>query len=333
MSTRVVNERVGFEIGWDFAQSGLRLPPDLHGDIYASVLTGFGSNLARTGNKLQRIKCSPDDLALYKKILYLRLSAFRRSRSISDELTPAYLRRIQVSCCPVTRATFTHGTGQPTDASVERINNNGGYAPGNICFVSLAANSAKGCLSFTEVAGIAATVNHQGRDGLTSAQWIRLACLSSYVCELGEVELANTLPMLCRPSPGLLISSSAMSMRYHSAMMVVPGIPDQRSASVRKAFKSLGSKRVNVLFERFVSSAFGACHAEFLKARAMDYRHLMENSWSNPVLFNAWTALSAEVGERMDAVYMAFIAAVKGGGRLRTVDESGWSLDTRGYAI
>ena len=83
----------------------------------------------------------------------LRLGAWLRGRAFEGtQVNPAFLRRIDVAVCPVTRELLTHGTGELSDASVDRVFNDAAYAAGNLAVMSTRANRAKsgyGCQPLT----------------------------------------------------------------------------------------------------------------------------------------------------------------------------------------
>lgn len=74
-----------------------------------------------------------------RKWLQLRLGAFVRGRSVAADVTVELLRRMDVSHCPVTRERLTHATRLDTDASVDRLNNDGAYAASNLAMMSATA--------------------------------------------------------------------------------------------------------------------------------------------------------------------------------------------------
>lgn len=110
-----------------------------------------------------------------RKWLQLRLGAYVRGRSVAADVTVELLRRMDVSHCPVTRERLTHATRLDTDASVDRLNNDGAYAASNLAMMSARVNRAKGSRSFDEVWELSK------RSGSTSAlmpiEWLRLAVL------------------------------------------------------------------------------------------------------------------------------------------------------------
>ncbi|WP_157696194.1 hypothetical protein [Caballeronia temeraria] len=63
------------------------------------------------------------------------------------------------------------------DWSIDRINNNGACAAGNLMVISTRANRATGAKSYAEVAESAQATSTPTEKGLNYAQWARLACV------------------------------------------------------------------------------------------------------------------------------------------------------------
>lgn len=180
---RALDAKLGFDLGWDMASYGLR-PPVLPND---ALLSGYEEAASRRcGKPLAHDR-------FIRKWLQLRVGAWLRHRVVSEDVTPAYLRSIDRDVCPVTCLKLTHATGTPSDWSVDRINNDGAYAPGNLAVLSSLANKAKGRKSFSEVLEAAAHTSLV--DGLETVQWKRLAALMSVPCHLGT----GTLPLMPYP--------------------------------------------------------------------------------------------------------------------------------------
>jgi hypothetical protein len=167
-----IDRHVPFDLGWDIAYYGL--PCDLEdAAIRAGYLAGkerFKSGARREADRFIR------------KWLQLRTNAWRRGRVFSDEVTPAYLKRIDAKSCPITGIELTHGTELLTDASIDRVNNDGAYAIGNLAVMSTQANKAKSNLSFADV--IERIANPTLGPSLSPQQWLRMASLMEGPCSL-----------------------------------------------------------------------------------------------------------------------------------------------------
>ena len=75
-----------------------------------------------------------------RKWLQLRLHAWLRGRSVElVQVTPNYLQQIDASHCPITRVPLANPTQDTSDASIDRVRNDAGYAAGNLATISRAA--------------------------------------------------------------------------------------------------------------------------------------------------------------------------------------------------
>ncbi len=109
--------------------------------------------------------------------MQIRFGALARSKQFSLDITPEYIEKITPASgvCPVTRLPLTFGTGESTDWSVDRANNDRGYVRGNILIMSQAANAAKGNKSLDDIQRLAS--RDQSAESLTAAQWDQMAQL------------------------------------------------------------------------------------------------------------------------------------------------------------
>lgn len=163
----VERERVGYDIGWDFASFERALPDTAdkaNWDGYRAFHHG-GRRHTQRGNIFQ------------KKWLQIRFNAYRRQKRFSSRITPEYLRSILPvdRKCPVTRLALTFGELEPTDWSIERADNNQGYLPGNLIVLSVRANEAKGSFCLEELRDFAS--GKKSNDALTNEEWDRLVGL------------------------------------------------------------------------------------------------------------------------------------------------------------
>ena len=127
----------GFELGWDYAHHGI-VPPAAHLHPLSPVRQGWEAGRTTFGQRTLHSN------RFVRKWLQLRLGAWLRGRAFEGaQVNPAFLRQIDVPVCPITRELLTHGTGEPSDASVDRVFNNAGYAAGNLAVMSTRANVAK----------------------------------------------------------------------------------------------------------------------------------------------------------------------------------------------
>lgn len=203
--------KIAFDIGWDFAFEGLRLPRNAVG--IKDMQDGFSAA------KVKRAKPENDADRYTTKCLMLRFNAWVRGRTFNTSVDADFLRLIDVEYCPVTDELLTHGTGQPTDWSVDRIANNGAYACANLIVMSTRANIAKGSYTYRDIIKFAYYLDEEipthiegGFKPLTREEWARMSTVCSYGPSRqngddGQLMLPEIItPCRIQPPSGLLIS-------------------------------------------------------------------------------------------------------------------------------
>ena len=181
----------------DWTEVGRRLGHDLAryrviGDAEALPVSVMEGMRAGRGPR-----SSPDRFE--RKWLQLRTNAYRRGRIVDERVNAAFLRRIDVAVCPVTRVVLTHGRRLASDWSVDRLNNDGAYAPGNLAVLSTQANGAKGDRRFDEVLLLARAV--EATDGLEPVEWLRLASLMLGPSFATHASAAPVVPLVAPIAP------------------------------------------------------------------------------------------------------------------------------------
>jgi hypothetical protein len=156
-----------------------------------TVLAGY-----RAGRENFRVPQHLPD-RFVSKWLQLRLNAFRRRRILDREVTPAYLKMIDCVVCPITLIAMTHSALAESDWSVDRINNDGAYAPGNLMVMCVKANRAKGARGYREIIRLASRSGEGLVLGLSKREWVRLACVMVGAANLTESG-PTLLPLLTR---------------------------------------------------------------------------------------------------------------------------------------
>ena len=304
----------------DLAELGRRLGHDLHRHSRLpatttwppAVLEGFLAAQARGGRRAE-----PDRHT--RKWLQLRLGALARGRAVADDVTPQALRDLDLATCPVTRQPLTHGCGQPSDWSVDRLNNDGAYVLGNLAVVSARANRAKAALGFVAVLQRAQAATSS--DGLPPAAWLRLAVLM-----LGPVFASRPLDApdlpLCAPLPAaslrtatqqvqrlLTLAAGQAAARNRLIRQLAPG-PAQDPATRRL---SLLAERLHHALKRLPAGA--ECWDAWLCPEVMASLHAWRASHDRA----AW----GQVARR--------VAALAGGRAVPTQALLLWRLPSRGY--
>lgn len=160
-------DRQAYDLGWDYATFDRNVPDD------ASQSFCDGYRAFRHGDK----KTTQKPGKYVRKWLQVRFGALSRGKQFSLDISPEYIEKITPASgnCPVTELPLTFATGESTDWSVDRANNDRGYVRGNILIMSQAANAAKGARSLDEIKALA---NHDAStEGLAAAQWDKMARL------------------------------------------------------------------------------------------------------------------------------------------------------------
>ncbi|MEO7008072.1 MAG: hypothetical protein ABI156_02885, partial [Caldimonas sp.] len=224
---------IGFELGWDYAQHRFE-PPLPYAEQASSLRQGLLAGRATFG--LRTLQASRP----VRKWLQLRLHAWLRGRSVElFQVTPNYLRQLEVSHCPITRVALSVATLAGSDSSVDRVRNDAGYAAGNLAVISTKANHAKAAHGYRSArllalhaaaadggradapgSGYAAA---PGSAGLTAAQWARIATLCSFVEPLPHDE-AVALPLRVFPPNRLRLFNPVQALQAMlSRQLLQPG--------------------------------------------------------------------------------------------------------------
>lgn len=322
-------DRSAFEIGWDHARHRL-LPPADHLHAGNPVRQGWEAGQAVFGTRTRQ------PTPQLRKWLQLRLGAWVRGKAFDlVGVTPAFLRRIEVPQCPITGDALTHGTGDGSDASIDRVNHRAGYAVGNLAVMSARANRAKSDCDWRAAAGFARQIE-QGRlgsiDGLNAHQWARLAVLTSYCTPLPHAEAA-ALPLLVLPPPRLRVLNPVQVLQLMLTLRFMrqgqPARVDRVAALLPPALRTPVLVLMTSLLARRIAA--GPSWSPALVQRAM------EDAWADPAILRRWQAvagaLTAAQCERLVGRLHAHRLAHPGW-RCLPLDAAteGWALETGGLA-
>jgi hypothetical protein len=324
------HEHLGFELGWDFAHYDVHLPAP-----YANEPSPLRNGLLAGAATFGRRTLQPTRHT--RKWLQLRLHAWLRGRSVElVQVTPHYLQQIDVVHCPVTRVALSHATLEGSDASIDRVRSDAGYAAGNLAVMCTKANHAKAAHGFRDAQAFAQRIAADGLGGiagLTAVQWERTAILWSYVEPLSHAE-ACALPMLVLPPNRLRLFNPVQALQaFVSLQLATPGwshrlsrfeelLPD---ALTRRAFQRF----FHTLLPRVLEAGGRAAEPHAI-------RWAIEDAWRAPQVLERWTAFARRLGEAQCEELVARASQRKlGTTRLdRVTDEQavdGWNLDSRGY--
>ncbi len=323
------HEHIGFELGWDYAHYQVT-PPAPYGQEHSPLRNGLLAGAATFGNRtLQPTRH-------VRKWLQLRLHAWLRGRSIElVQVTPHYLQQIDVTHCPITRAALSSATLESSDASIDRVRSDAGYAAGNLAVMSAKANHAKAAHGFRASLQIVKQIEAGqlgGQHGLSAEQWARVAVLCSFVEPLPHAE-ACTLPMLVLPPNRLRLFNPVQALQaFISQQLMMPGWSNR----LARFEDLLPGKAVKRSFQMFFHALLPRVMAAGKTTQAHELRWAIEDAWRNPLALQRWVAFASQLSPAQCEAIVGRASARKLG-TLRTErvsDEQatdGWNLDSRGY--
>jgi hypothetical protein len=323
------HEHIGFELGWDYAHHHVT-PPAPYGQEPSSLRHGWLAGQATFGLR------TLEPTRHVRKWLQLRLHAWLRGRSVElVQVTPHYLQQIDVSHCPITRAPLSSATLEGSDASIDRVRSDAGYAAGNLAVMSTKANHAKAAYGFRDALQFVKRIEDEGLGGvggLSAAQWSRVAVLCSFVEPLPHDE-ACTLPMLVLPPNRLRLFNPAQALQaFISQQLLVPGW----SHRIARLEDLLPGKAVKRTFQTFFHALLPRVLEAGKAAEGEALRWAIEDAWRNPLALQRWTAFVSQLtAAQCEALVTRASAKKLGTLRVQQVGDAqateGWNLATRGY--
>ena len=321
----------GFELGWDYAHFAT-VPPAEHLHPLSPVRQGWEAGLASFGRRTLQAN------RFARKWLQLRLNAWLRGRVFEGtEVNPAFLRQIDVAICPVTREVLTHGTGEPTDASVDRVFNGAGYAAGNLAVMSTRANRAKSAYDVDDAMGFVRQieVGKLGQiDGLSAEHWSRIAVLTSFCTTMSHAKAA-TLPLLVLPPNRLRVLNPVQALQVMLSLQFTRAGHARRCAALAGLMPSADAKYA---FNAFMHTLLARRLAAGRFADSTAERHAVEDLWKDPLVNQRWQRLALRL-TAVDCERITRQAADRGlaGAGVRWLPSEsatdGWALETGGYDI
>jgi hypothetical protein len=328
-SNLTAHEHVGFELGWDYAHYRVT-PPAPYAQEPSPLRNGMLAGQAAFGTRTLAATRH------VRKWLQLRLHAWLRGRSVElVQVTPNYLQQLDASHCPITRVELSSATLQATDASIDRLRNDAGYAAGNLVVMSTKANHAKAANGFRDALRIKQRIESEGlggMDGLSAEQWSRVAVLCSFVEKLEHTE-ACALPMLVLPPNRVRLFNPAQALQAFVSLQLLKSGWSQRISrfedllpgkALRRDFKAF----FMVLLPRVIE---GGRSGDVLHAR-----WAIEDAWRAPLVQERWARFARQLTATQCEALVARATARKlaTGAMLALTDAGatdGWNLATRGY--
>lgn len=334
------HEHVGFELGWDYAHYRVEPPAPYRQEPSAlrdGLLAGQSVFGVRTLAATRHVR----------KWLQLRLHAWLRGRSVElVQVTPNYLQQIDVSHCPITRVALSGATLEASDASVDRVRNDAGYAAGNLAVMSTKANHAKASHGFRDALRFvqqieapraprvdgAAAAAMPGIAGLGAEQWARVAVLCSFVEPLPHDE-ACALPLLVLPPNRLRLFNPAQALQaFVSQQLLKPGW----SRRVSQFEALLPGEALRRDFRGFFMTLLPRVIEAGRAGEPLQPRWALEDAWRAALVQQRWTRFARQLGATQCEALLERAAARRLGATLVVPltdagATDGWNLATRGY--
>jgi hypothetical protein len=328
-SQMTAHARIGFELGWDYAHYRVT-PPAPYAQQPSALHDGLLAGRAAFG--LRTLQATRP----VRKWLQLRLHAWLRGRSVElVQVTPNYLAQIDVSHCPITRIELSAATLEASDASIDRVRNDAGYAAGNLAVMSTKANHAKATHGFAQAQHLAQRIEAEslpGLSGLTGEQWARVAVLCSFVEPMPH-EAACAIALRVLPPNRLRLFNPVQALQaFISRQLLKPGW----SQRISRFEDLLPGKPLRRDFKSF----FMALLPRVLEAGKLGEPHearwAVEDAWRAPLVLQRWTQFARQLtAAQCDALIAKAAARRLGTGAVLALPDAqaidGWNLATRGY--
>ncbi len=346
------HEHIGFELGWDYAHYRVT-PPAPYAQEPSPLRNGLLAGQAAFGTRTLAATRQ------VRKWLQLRLHAWLRGRSVElVQVTPNYLQQIDVSHCPITRVPLSRALLAASDASVDRVRNDAGYAAGNLAVMSTRANHAKAACGYRDAlqvieridsgaAGATVPARAPAPSELSSDEWARIAVLCSFVEPLPH-DQACALPLRLLPPNRLRLFNPVQALQaFVSQQLLMPGwarrISGFEELLAGKALKRDFKGFFMALLPRVLEGvAVGVVQGRRLGGQPVgtgplpQTRWAIEDAWRSPLVLQRWTRFALQLTpSQCEALLVRAAAHRLGTGTLMPHTDAGatdgWNLDTRGY--
>lgn len=320
----LLDYELGRDIGYEYARFGMKLPDEAPKVFMEGFKHGQYSAKHKNSDTYER------------KALRLRYSAWRRNRYFDRSVDAEFLRAIDTDVCPILQIPMTRGTRQDTDASVDRIVNDAAYTRGNLMYMSVRANAAKGVKSFKDIVEIAAT--GETVQGLDEAAWGRLMYLA-FACEIvlnSSDQLESGMPCFLILPQHVQMSNGICGLQQLVHHAVANTLLDSgRNALYEAIASSCPSKKSKLLFNELCRVFW---HLLTTKLRALEGEGVANINidiasstiWQLPAVFDLWRKWF----KSLKGLDLYNSKVVKKGMLVVHKSQPGdnWKLETGGYA-
>jgi hypothetical protein len=309
-------QKLSFDLGWDYRIYRLKLPPDLVG----AMQEGWDTAKDRTTK-------TPDRYIL--KFLYIRFSALKRNRVVSSLITPDLIRVMdETGICPITRQRLTYGTQTDSDWSLDRINNNGGYAPGNLVVMSARANMAKSTMAVTDILDLVERMvkdKMQVFKGLSLYEWKRLLWLANKCDDLGPI------PYTLNPPPFVWMNNFDRVQWFLPACCFHPDV--KREFNVNRVCSTKATKKALTKYIKVASTIMNMSDRGYAFFDRIPDSYLLDSVYSRFIEFLLELYNSGDADRFLDAAKKFMDRAEEEPGIVISDAEleGTWSMDSRGY--
>ncbi|GCL61084.1 hypothetical protein [Pseudaquabacterium pictum] len=313
----------GFAIGWDHAHHRVT-PPLAHLNDHNPVGQGWAAGRAAFGERRLRTT------AAVRQWLALRLRAWQDGAVFEDQqVNPAFLARIDVPQCPVTRAPLLLATGGSDDATVVRLNTAAAYAAGNLAVLSQQAAQAWGPGDWAAAqAQAVALADSGGRHlGLDAAAWQRLVVLASFATPLPHAQAA-LLPLRVLPPNRVRVINPVQALQVMLTLQFSQAGYARRLLGLSALVPGSEARQA---FQIFMHTLLARRLAVGPQPTPQQLRQAMEDTWGDVLVQRRWQRLASRLGAADCELLLQRASQrglVVGGGRWLSADAAtdGWAL-------
>lgn len=326
LSPATALDATGFAIGWDHARHRIT-PPLCHLNDHNPVGQGWAGGRAAFGER--RLRAT----AAVRQWLALRLQAWQDGAEFEDQqVNPAFLARIDVDHCPVSRSPLLLATGTADDATVLRLNTAAAYAAGNLAVVSqqVAAAWAHGDwqAARAQAEALAADRDPQARHlGLDAAAWRRLVVLASFATPLPHAQAA-LLPLQVLPPNRVRVINPVQALQVMLTLQFSQAGYARRLLGLSALVPGAEARQS---FQIFMHTLLARRLAAGVHPTPLQLRQAMEDTWGDVLVQRRWQRLACRLGAGDCELLLQRASQrglVVGGGRWMSADAAteGWAL-------
>lgn len=213
-----------------------------------------------------------------RKWLSLRLNAVKRGMVLDAGVTPSFLKDITPKYCPVTLEPIDIKGRSERNPSIDRLLNEGTYAPVNLVVLSLRANRAKGEKTFEDIDRLV-TIG-EGQDGLTAQEWMRLLGLMHGAWNMAPprngIGEACIVPMTTYP-PRHVFTNTCQLLQ----LLLLEQLTGSHYPEFLRYWLGVTAKGGGFVGDFFVLS-------DMIRIVTQQESEFPPNAWQNPALFEAY---------------------------------------------